>query len=218
MPFPQSIHPFAVPGKTRQEKLGRLQAIVAKCERCPHLARTRQQTVFGAGDLNADLMLIGEAPGAEEDLRGMPFVGPAGGLLTKLLNAMGYYRKEVYIANILCCRPDAPAGNRQPVRAEMENCLTYLYAQIEIVTPRVILALGSTALDGLLDLGEPVAAMRGKTYKFRDTSIDIVPTYHPSYVLRRHDDETAREWWIDAAKAMRLLGYEADDEDVPVLL
>jgi DNA polymerase len=218
VPFPQSIRPFAVQGKTRQEKLGRLQAIVANCERCPHLAKTRQQTVFGAGDLNAELMFVGEAPSVEEDLRGFPFVGPAGNLLDKLIHAMGYRRKEVYVANTLCCRPDAPAGNRRPVRAEMENCLPYLYAQIEIVAPRVILALGSTALDGLLDNGGAVAEMRGKTYKFRDTTIDVVPTYHPSYVLRSRDDKTVREWWADAAEALRLLGYEADDEDVPANL
>jgi DNA polymerase len=100
----------------------------------------------------------------------------------------------------------------------MENCLPYLYAQIEIVAPRVILALGSTALDGLLDNGEPVAALRGKTYKFRDTTIYVVPTYHPSYVLRSRNNKTVREWRADAAEALRLLGYESDDEDVPANL
>lgn len=186
---------------------------VSKCQECPHLASTRTQTVFGTGNLDTNIMFVGEAPGENEDAEGKPFIGRAGKLLTKLINGMGYYRHEVYIANILKCRPDAVTGNRKPVRAEIENCLPYLYAQIEVVAPVVIVALGATAVEGLLDADETITSMRGKVHRFRDTP--VVVTYHPAYVLRKPVADTFREWWTDAVLALHEAGIMADEEDVP---
>ena len=131
--------------------LAPIQARVANCVKCPHLAASRTQTVFGVGNPDAELMFIGEAPGADEDARGEPFVGRAGQLLTKIIAAMGYTRADVYIANVLKCRPDMPrgsSGNRPPTPEEMQTCLPYLAEQIDIIQPRVLVALGATAVEG----------------------------------------------------------------------
>src|SRR2546429_7240315 len=133
--------------------LGQVRDRVCVCTKCPHLARSRTQTVFGVGNPDAELMFVGEAPGADEDARGEPFVGRAGQLLTRIIETMGLSRDEVYIANILKCRPDMPKGspgNRPPTPQEMQTCIGYLIEQIEIIQPRVMVALGATAAKGLL--------------------------------------------------------------------
>ncbi len=182
----------------KAQRLAPLREQVAVCVRCPHLAASRTQTVFGVGNVDADLMFIGEAPGADEDRLGEPFVGRAGQLLTKIIGAMGFSREEVYIANVLKCRPDTPgraAGNRPPTPAEMGTCLPYLAAQIEIIEPRVLVALGATAVEGLLEIREPMGRLRGRWHSYHDTPLMI--TYHPSYLLRNQSNTEKRKVWED---------------------
>src|SRR5438045_892299 len=146
----------AAPSSTRKiDMLNALNSRVCGCTKCPHLARSRTQTVFGVGNPDAELMFIGEAPGADEDAQGEPFVGRAGQLLTKIIKAMGFARQDVYIANILKCRPDVPAGsfgNRVPTPVEMQTCRPYLVEQIEVIQPKVVVALGAVAVEGLLGM------------------------------------------------------------------
>src|SRR5438045_8910373 len=145
--------------------LGQVRDRVCVCMKCPHLARSRTQTVFGVGNPDAELMFIGEAPGADEDARGEPFVGRAGQLLTRIIETMGLSRDEVYIANILKCRPDMPrgsSGNRPPTPEEMETCLPYLAEQIEIIKPNVLAAIGATRVEGLLGARGVMREVRGK--------------------------------------------------------
>ena len=171
---------------------------VAICRLCPHLASSRTQTVFGVGNSNAELMFIGEAPGADEDREGEPFVGRAGQLLTRIIAAMGFTRDDVYIANVLKCRPDMPAGapgNRRPTPLEMETCLPYLTEQIEIIRPKVLVALGATAVEGLLRIREPVGRLRGHWHAYRETPLMI--TFHPSYLLRNQSKTEKRKVWED---------------------
>jgi uracil-DNA glycosylase len=151
-------------------------------------------------------MFVGEAPGLDEDRQGEPFVGKAGQLLTRLINEMGFYRREVYIANILKCRPDTPrgaGGNRRPDREEIVNCLPFLYAQIQIIRPAVIVCLGSVAAEGLIDNGYGVTDLRGHEHDI--FGIPIVPTYHPSYVLREDSQWVFDEWREDAERALALI-------------
>lgn len=186
---------------TETEKVTRLSqmaALVAGCLKCPHLARSRTQTVFGVGNPDAELMFIGEAPGADEDLQGEPFVGRAGQLLTKIIAAMGFSRDDVYIANVLKCRPDMPAGepgNRKPTPEEMATCLPYLTEQIEIIGPKVLVALGATAVEGLLQIREPMGKLRGRWHSYRETPLMI--TFHPSYLLRNQNNTEKRKVWED---------------------
>jgi DNA polymerase len=182
----------------KAERLAPLRDRVAVCVLCPHLAASRTQTVFGVGNVDADVMFIGEAPGADEDLQGDPFVGRAGQLLTKIIVAMGFTREEVYIANVLKCRPDTPgkiAGNRPPTPNEMATCLSYLAEQIEIIQPRVLVALGATAVEGLLEMREPMGKLRGRWHTYRETPLMI--TYHPSYLLRNQSNTEKRKVWED---------------------
>ena len=179
-------------------RLAALQARVAPCTKCPHLAQFRTQTVFGVGNPDADLMFIGEAPGFDEDAQGEPFVGRAGQLLTKIITAMGFTRAEVYIANVLKCRPDMPrgsSGNRPPTPQEMQTCLPYLAEQIEIIQPKVLVALGATAVEGLLGTRGPMHAMRGRWHEHHETPLMI--TYHPSYLLRNQAPAEKRKVWED---------------------
>jgi DNA polymerase len=183
-------------GKT--ERLEPLRRRVAVCSRCPHLVSSRTQTVFGVGNLDAQLMFIGEAPGADEDRQGEPFVGRAGQLLTKIIAAMGFSREDVYIANVLKCRPDMPKGspgNRPPTPGEMATCLPYLTEQIEIIRPRVLVALGATAVEGLLGRREPMGKMRGRWHTYGETPLMI--TFHPSYLLRNQSNTEKRKVWED---------------------
>lgn len=182
------------------------------CQKCPHLVGSRTQVVFGVGSLDAELMFVGEAPGAEEDRQGEPFVGPAGQLLTRIIQATGYTRDTVYIANILKCRPDTPGrsrGNRPPREDEMDTCRPYLIRQIEILRPKVIVALGATAIQGLLGLKSTLGSIRGRWQEFR--GIPVMPTYHPSYLLRCEDApdrgfSEKRKTWEDMLLVLERLG------------
>jgi len=184
-----------------------LREAVLACEKCPHLVRSRTQVVFGVGNPNADLMFVGEAPGADEDAQGEPFVGKAGQLLTKIIQAMGFERTDIFIANVLKCRPDMPAGesgNRKPKPAEMATCLPWLREQIALVKPRVIVALGATAVEGLLGDTSPMRDLRGRWLDFEGTPVMV--TYHPAYLLRNQSMSEKRKVWEDMLLAMEKLG------------
>jgi uracil-DNA glycosylase len=177
-----------------------LAARVAGCTLCAELAASRTQTVFGVGDRQADWLFIGEAPGAEEDRRGEPFVGRAGQLLDSMLFALGLKRGQgVYIANILKCRPP---GNRDPHAEESQACRPYLDRQIDLIRPRIIVALGRIAAQNLLHTDAPLARLRGRALSYRD--IPLVVTYHPAYLLRQPADK--RKAWDDLRLARRVMG------------
>ena len=178
-----------------------LEAETKACKKCGELARSRHSVVFGVGDPRTELMFIGEAPGADEDEQGEPFVGRAGQLLTKIIEAMGLKREEVYIANVLKCRPPQ---NRPPLPDETANCLPYLQKQIEMIRPKVIVALGATALRTLLDIQIGITKMRGNWYTYRD--IPIMPTFHPAYLLR--NPPAKKEVWEDMKAVVAKLGRE----------
>ncbi|NQU11593.1 uracil-DNA glycosylase [bacterium] len=171
------------------------------CQKCKELAGARHQVVFGVGDQRAELLFIGEAPGRDEDLKGEPFVGRAGELLTKIIQAMGFQRHQVYIANVLKCRPPE---NRTPLPEEVANCQRYLEKQIELIQPRAIVALGATALRALLDVQLGITKMRGTWYTYR--GIPIMPTFHPAYLLR--NPAAKRDVWQDMQAVVRKLGRE----------
>jgi DNA polymerase len=176
------------------------------CLKCPHLVKSRKNVVFGVGDIHASLMFVGEAPGADEDAQGEPFVGAAGQLLTRIIKTMGLSRETVYIANILKCRPDTPgqsAGNRKPTSDEMKTCLPYLLAQIDLIRPKVLVALGATAIEGLLGAGGGIGKLRGKFQTFRD--IPLMPTFHPAYLLRNQALTEKRKVWEDMLRVMEKL-------------
>ena len=180
---------------------------VMPCVKCAHLAAARKNVVFGVGDINSRLMFVGEAPGADEDVQGEPFVGAAGQLLTKIIQAMGLSRDTVYIANILKCRPDTPgqgSGNRKPTPAEMETCLPYLQEQIDLIRPEVLVALGATAVDGLLGKTIGITKLRGQWRTYR--GIPLMPTYHPAYLLRNQAPTEKRRVWEDMLQVMQKLG------------
>lgn len=186
--------------------LSHVRETVCVCTKCPHLARVRTQTVFGVGNPDAELMFVGEAPGADEDARGEPFVGRAGQLLTRIIETMGLTRDEVYIANILKCRPDMPrgtVGNRPPTPEEMSTCISYLIEQIEIIQPRVLVALGATAVQGLLGTRGAMHQLRGKWQRYHDTPLMI--TYHPSYLLRNQSPGEKRKVWEDMMAVLEKL-------------
>lgn len=176
-----------------------LSTTVMACVKCRELARTRTNVVFGVGNRQAELMFIGEAPGADEDEQGEPFVGRAGQLLTKIIEAMGLKREEVYIANVLKCRPP---NNRPPLPDESVNCLPYLRRQIELIQPKVIVALGATAVRSLLHVEIAITKMRGNWYEFQ--GIPMMPTFHPAYLLR--NPPAKREVWQDMQTVLAKLG------------
>jgi len=179
---------------------------VSACTKCAHLACSRTQTVFGVGNPDADLMFIGEAPGADEDQQGEPFVGRAGQLLTRILKAMNFAREDVYIANILKCRPDMPAGsfgNRPPTLTEMQTCRPYLLEQIDIIQPSVLVALGAVAVEGLLGTRAAMREMRGRWHTYN--SIPLMITYHPAYLLRNQAPSEKRKVWEDMLQVMERL-------------
>lgn len=203
-PAPVAVAPTLSGDKARDLAHLRERALV--CQKCPHLVSSRTQVVFGVGSMDASLMLVGEAPGADEDLQGEPFVGKAGQLLTKIIQTMGLSREGVYIANILKCRPDTPGqryGNRPPTPEEMSTCMPYLHAQIDLIQPKVLVALGKTALQGLLGESVSISKARGHWREFR--GIPLMPTYHPSYVLRNQALSTKREIWEDMLGVMERL-------------
>ena len=176
------------------------------CVKCEHLASSRKNVVFGVGSIDAQIMFIGEAPGADEDEQGEPFVGKAGQLLTKIIQAMGLQRADVYIGNILKCRPDTPgqsAGNRKPTADEMATCIPYLHEQIDLIRPRVIVALGATAMEGLLGKTLGITKLRGTWKTYRGTP--LMPTYHPAYLLRNQAMSEKRKVWEDMLAVMEKL-------------
>ncbi len=176
------------------------------CVKCPHLAASRTTVVFGVGNIDAQLMFVGEAPGADEDEQGEPFVGRAGQLLTKIIQATGLLRSDVYIANILKCRPDTPgqsAGNRPPTLEERATCIPYLQEQIDLIKPKAIVALGATAVDGLLGKAPGITKLRGNWQTYR--GIPLMPTYHPAYLLRNQSLSEKRKVWEDILKVMEKL-------------
>jgi uracil-DNA glycosylase family 4 len=177
------------------------------CVKCPHLVAARKTVVFGVGDIHAQLMFIGEAPGADEDEQGEPFVGKAGQLLTRIIQTMGLTRDSVYIGNILKCRPDTPgqaSGNRKPTPEEMQTCIPYLHEQIDLIRPQVIVALGATAVEGLLGKTIGITKLRGQWRTYR--GIPLMPTYHPAYLLRNQALSEKRRIWEDMLQVMEKLG------------
>lgn len=188
----------AATGTKTGKSLQNIAAVVASCKKCS-LHSTRTNTVPGQGNSRPELMFVGEAPGADEDQQGLAFVGRAGQLLTKMIVAMGFTREEVFIGNILKCRPP---NNRPPAPAEMKTCLPYLKEQIAILKPKVIVTLGSTAIHGLVDSDLGISELRGKWTSFE--GIKLMPTYHPAYLLR---NPSAKKFvWADLQEVLKLLG------------
>lgn len=185
----------------RQAGLDVLRGEVAACTRCKELACSRKQTVFGSGHAAARICFFGEAPGADEDASGEPFVGKAGQLLTKIIEACQLTRDEVFILNVLKCRPP---GNRRPEPAEAENCRSYFERQLELIQPEVICCLGATAAQALLATTESIGKLRGRWHKAKDAA--VICTYHPSYLLR--NPAAKRDVWDDMKMMMRHFGVE----------
>ena len=209
---PQSaiIHSPSSPEKTAAFAALRERALA--CVKCPNLVAARTNVVFGVGNIDAQLMFVGEAPGADEDLQGEPFVGAAGLLLTKIITATGLSRADVYIANILKCRPDMPAGssgNRKPTSAEMQTCIPYLHEQIDLIKPKVLVALGGTAMEGLLGL-TGITKLRGQWHEYR--GIPLMPTYHLAYLLRNQSLSEKRRVWEDMLAVMDKLGMPISEK------
>ena len=192
------------PLRVIQDKPAGLKAIredIGECTRC-RLHKGRTNLVFGVGNPNAELMFVGEGPGADEDAQGEPFVGRAGQLLNNMISAMGLRREDVYIANVVKCRPP---GNRTPEPDEANTCSPFLFRQIDIVKPEVIVALGATAATYLLGQRQPLAGLRGRVHPFRGSK--LIVTYHPAFLLR--DPRQKKEAWADLQIAMRELGLKA---------
>ena len=193
-------------GDARLQAIADLRTRVMGCVKCQHLVSSRTNVVFGVGNVNAELMFVGEAPGADEDRQGEPFVGAAGQLLTKMIQAMGLTRDSVYIANILKCRPDTPGqayGNRKPAPEEMQTCISWLHEQIDIIRPKVLVGLGATAIEGLLGKTAGIMRLRGQWHTYRD--IPLMPTYHPAFLLRNQAISEKRKVWEDLLQVMEKL-------------
>jgi len=188
-------------GKVQRSDLLAFREEVLPCVKCSHLAKTRKHVVFGAGNPHAALVFVGEAPGAEEDRQGLPFVGDAGQLLTKIIQAMGLRREDVFICNVLKCRPP---GNRNPLPDEIQNCEPYLIRQLEIINPRVICALGNFAAQTLLRTDRSISSLRGSFHDYH--GIKVMPTYHPAYLLRNPKDKI--KVWQDMQLVMTELGLK----------
>ena len=187
--------------KVERESLEAVRNDLGDCTRCA-LHQGRSHIVFGIGNPQADLMFIGEGPGVEEDRQGLPFVGPAGQLLTKIIEAIDLTREDVYIANVVKCRPPR---NRDPEAEEVEACRPFLERQIDAVRPKVICALGRVSALNLLDTNEGISRIRGRTFSFRGAK--LVPTFHPAYLLR--DPSKKRECWEDMKLIRSLLDERA---------
>jgi DNA polymerase len=200
----------AAPGDEAALDWEQLRAMVATCTRCS-LHETRTQTVFGVGSRNAKWMFIGEAPGADEDRQGEPFVGRAGQLLTSMLKAMGFARQDVYIANVLKCRPP---GNRDPKPEEAGQCRGYLERQIELVAPTLIVAVGRIAAQNLLATDTALARLRGKVHTLGPRGWPLIVTYHPAYLLRSPGEK--RKAWQDLLFARQVFArLEAGERVLP---
>jgi DNA polymerase len=190
----------AVPAADRASALLIIRDEIGDCTRCA-LHTGRNKLVFGDGDPNARLMFVGEGPGADEDAQGLPFVGRAGQLLNNMISAMGLKREQVYIANIVKCRPP---GNRTPEPEEANTCTQFLFRQIDVVRPQVLVALGATAATYLLGSRQPLAGLRGRVHAYRGAQ--LIVTYHPAYLLR--DPRQKKEAWADLQIAMHELGLK----------
>jgi DNA polymerase len=180
------------------EGLDEVRSDIGDCTRCKLSGLGRSQVVFGVGSPSADLMFVGEAPGADEDLQGIPFVGRAGQLLTKIIEAIGLKREDVYIANVIKCRPPQ---NRNPEPDEIETCEPFLFRQIDIIKPKVIVTLGKFAAHTLLRREDPISRLRGKVFEYRGAK--LIPTFHPAYLLR--NPASKREVWEDMKLVRSLL-------------
>jgi DNA polymerase len=190
------------PGLSTEEAAAALRAVredIGECMRCKLCTLGRSKIVFGTGSSRAELMFVGEAPGADEDQQGEPFVGRAGQLLTKIIEAIGLTRDQVYIANVIKCRPP---GNRNPEPDEVATCEPFLFRQIDIIRPRIIVALGTHAAHALLKTDAPISRIRGVVHDYRGGS-KLVPTFHPAYLLRSPDRK--RDVWEDMKKVRALL-------------
>jgi uracil-DNA glycosylase len=202
-----SVPGTPLPREAKEEAMADLRRRALACQKCPPLAGSRKNVVFGVGNIHSPLMFVGEAPGADEDTEGEPFVGLAGQLLTRIIKTMGFSRETVYIANVLKCRPDTPgqsSGNRKPTLEEMQTCLPYLLAQIDIIQPKVIVALGATAMEGLFGVPCRITKLRGIWKTFRN--IPVMPTYHPAYLLRNQSLSEKRKVWEDMLQVLEKLG------------
>ena len=199
-----NIPSFSIPEGSKREQWEWLRDKVLSCPVCNNHVKPGKKVVFGAGDIDADIFFCGEAPGADEEIQGIPFIGPAGQLLTKIISVMGLGREDVYIGNIMNWRPetDTPYGNRPPNQEEMAYCLPYLRAQVQIVQPKVIIALGATAVNGLLGYNprRSITRSRGEWHEFENTPTII--TFHPSYVLRNGTKRVKRQIWEDMLSVM----------------
>jgi len=199
IPAPPEIA-AAVPVADHAAALQMIRDEIGDCTRCA-LHKGRNKLVFGDGDANARLMFVGEGPGADEDAQGLPFVGKAGQLLNNMIAAMGLKREQVYIANVVKCRPP---GNRTPEPDEANTCTPFLFRQIDVVRPQVLVALGATAATYLLGHRQPLAGLRGRVHAFR--GMQLIVTYHPAFLLR--DPRQKKEAWADLQMAMKELGLK----------
>jgi DNA polymerase len=194
---PERVELFA----SQEAALKAVRDDIGDCTRCKLHTLGRKQIVFGVGNPNADLMFVGEAPGADEDIQGEPFVGRAGQLLTKIIEAINLRREDVYIANVIKCRPP---NNRNPEPDEVEQCEPFLFRQIDLIKPKVIVALGKFAAQCLLRTNDPITRIRGREFTYRDAI--LIPTYHPAYLLRT--PSAKREVWEDMKRVRAILAGE----------
>ena len=201
-PAPDSIPPapdiFPAVFATSADALAAIRSDLGDCIRCKLHTLGRRQIVFGVGNPDAELMFVGEGPGADEDIQGEPFVGRAGQLLTKIIEAIDLRREDVYIANVIKCRPPS---NRNPEPDEVEQCEPFLFRQIETIKPKVIVALGKFAAQSLLRTTDPITRLRGREYKYRNAI--LIPTYHPAYLLRT--PSAKRDVWEDMKRVRAIL-------------
>jgi uracil-DNA glycosylase len=204
----QQYSPAPAPPLCAEERAARLEQMRVECETCTRCAlhQHRKQAVFARGNPNTDILIVGEGPGADEDEQGVPFVGKAGQLLDRMIDAMGYPRDGVYICNVVKCRPPK---NRTPEPEEIAACAPYLHEQIALIAPRVIVAMGATAVRGLLGTSEGITRLRGK-WKLYRAAIPVMPTFHPAYLLRK--DEAKRDVWNDLKLVLHQLGRSVPEK------
>ena len=200
LPMVETVSLFAAIDRVEGDTLELIRENLGECTRC-RLHERRNKIVFGAGNPRAELVFVGEGPGHDEDLQGLPFVGRAGKLLTQMIEAMGLQREQVYICNVVKCRPP---GNRKPEDDEVDTCSPYLYRQLDAIAPRAIVCLGAVASQALLKTTDPISRYRGTWFDFRNTK--LLATYHPAYLLR--NPSAKGEVWKDLQKVMEHLGLK----------
>jgi uracil-DNA glycosylase family 4 len=206
VPAPSASAPAPSASAPRTWTLQAIREDIGDCTRCKLATLGRKQIVFGVGNPNADLMFVGEGPGADEDIQGIPFVGRAGQLLTKMIEAMGFAREDVYIANVVKCRPPE---NRNPEADEIESCEPFLFRQIDSIKPTVIVALGAFAARTLLRTQDPISRLRGRVFDYHGAK--LIPTFHPSFLLRSPGQK--KYAWEDLKKALAVMGRQAPPPD-----